>query len=139
MENNLHDDELQPNGDDTLLARWLAGDLSAEDLEALRNLEGYPDYVEMLQALEGLEMDEYSPTLAWQKLQPILEKEKEFQRLGKCVDELLIDQRTTISLFYLEGKCYNEIVEQTGFDWNKVRSLVQNGRRNLKKCMEQNE
>ena len=77
MENNLHDDELQPNGDDTLLARWLAGDLSAEDLEALRNLEGYPDYVEMLQALEGLEMDEYSPTLAWQKLQPILEKEKQ--------------------------------------------------------------
>ncbi len=68
MENNHHDDELPPNGDDTLLARWLAGDLSPEDLEALRNLEGYPDYVEMLHALEGMEMPEYSPTLAWQKL-----------------------------------------------------------------------
>ena len=51
-----------------MLARWLAGDLSPEDLEALRNLEGYPEYVEMLAALEGLEMDEYSPTLAWQKV-----------------------------------------------------------------------
>ncbi len=81
MENNLHNDELQPNGDDTLLARWLAGDLSPEDLEALRNLEGYPEYVEMLAALEGLEMDEHSPTLAWQKMQPELEKEKAAKEL----------------------------------------------------------
>ncbi|MCF8243725.1 MAG: FecR domain-containing protein [Saprospiraceae bacterium] len=82
MENNHHDDDLQPGNDDTLLARWLAGDLSPEDLEALRNLEGYPEYVEMLAALEGLEMDEYSPTLAWQKLQPILEKEKAEKEVG---------------------------------------------------------
>lgn len=89
MENTHHDDELQPNGDDTLLARWLAGDLSPEDLEALRNLEGYPDYVEMLHALEGMEMPEYSPTLAWQKLQPILEKEK----AEKEVDSGQLDDR----------------------------------------------
>ncbi|MCC6724459.1 MAG: FecR domain-containing protein [Saprospiraceae bacterium] len=75
MENNDHDDILLPDGssgDDTLLARWLAGDLSPEDLEALRNLEEYPDYVEMLHALEGMEMEEFSPTLAWQKLSPQL-------------------------------------------------------------------
>ncbi|MBK9014132.1 MAG: FecR domain-containing protein [Saprospiraceae bacterium] len=88
MENTHHDDEIQPSGDDTLLARWLAGDLSPEDLEALRNLEGYPDYVEMLHALEGMEMDEFSPTLAWQKLQPILEKEKEFGSLAVGITEL---------------------------------------------------
>ncbi len=74
MENNDHDNILKPEGsdDDTLLARWLAGDLSQEDLEALRNLEEYPDYVEMLHALEGMEMEEFSPTLAWQKLSPQL-------------------------------------------------------------------
>lgn len=72
MENNHHDDDLQHTSDETLLARWLAGELSPEDLEALRNLEGYPDYVEMLHALEGMEMPEYSPTLAWQKLAPEL-------------------------------------------------------------------
>lgn len=88
MENNHHDDELQPGNDDTLLARWLAGDLSPEDLEALRNLEGYTEYVEMLAALEGLEMDEYSPTLAWQKLQPELEKEKAFGSLAVDINEL---------------------------------------------------
>jgi hypothetical protein len=78
MENNDHDDILKPegSGDDTLLARWLAGDLSQEDLEALRNLEEYPDYVEMLHVLEGMELPEFSPTLAWQRLQPVLEKEK---------------------------------------------------------------
>jgi transmembrane sensor len=78
MENNDHDDILKPegSGDDTLLARWLAGDLSQADLEALRNLEEYPDYVEMLHVLEGMELPEFSPTLAWQRLQPVLEKEK---------------------------------------------------------------
>lgn len=77
MEDIDHDNDIQPSeGDDTLLARWLAGDLSPEDLEALRNLEGYPDYVEMLHALEGMELTEFSPTLAWQKLQPALETEK---------------------------------------------------------------
>ncbi len=44
-----------------------------------------------------------------------------------------------IKLFYLEGKCYNEIVEITGHEWNHVRSLIQNGRRNLKLCMEKQE
>ena len=46
------------------------------------------------------------------------------------------DQQQAIRLFYLEEKCYNEIVEITGQEWNQVRSFIQNGRRNLKICME---
>lgn len=53
-----------------------------------------------------------------------------------CLGTLTDDQKEAISLFYLESKCYNEIVEITGRDWNQVRSLIQNGRRNLKICME---
>jgi transmembrane sensor len=85
MENNDHDDILKPEGsdDDTLLARWLAGDLSQEDLEALRNLESYPDYVEMLHAFEGMEMEEFSPTLAWQKLSLQLAVEAEEAQKAK--------------------------------------------------------
>lgn len=56
------------NQDETLLARWLAGELQEGDLEALRNLEGYPEYVEMLEALEGMSMPDFSPTLSWQAL-----------------------------------------------------------------------
>lgn len=69
-------------------------------------------------------------------LDDMLEKEKEYQKLHGCIAGLNNDQRVVIDLFYLQGKCYNEIVEQTGLDWNKVRSLVQNGRRNLKICMD---
>ena len=41
------------------------------------------------------------------------------------------------SVFYLQNKCYNQIAEITGYDWNKVRSYIQNGRRNLKLCMDE--
>lgn len=65
-----------------------------------------------------------------------LDKEENFNRLDYCLGQLQQEQRTVIELFYLQGKCYNEIVSLTGMDWNKVRSYIQNGRRNLKICMD---
>lgn len=72
-------------------------------------------------------------------LNGVMEKEENFQKLEKCIASLSDEQRTIIKLFYLEGKCYNEIVEITGMEWNHVRSSIQNGRRNLKLCMEKKE
>ena len=69
-------------------------------------------------------------------LNGVLEKEENFKRLELCIGELTAEQQTAIRLFYLEEKCYNEIVEITGQEWNQVRSFIQNGRRNLKICME---
>lgn len=69
-------------------------------------------------------------------LNGVLEKEENFKKLEFCLGTLTDDQRETVKLFYLDGKCYNEIVEITGKDWNQVRSFIQNGRRNLKLCME---
>lgn len=69
-------------------------------------------------------------------LDEIKEKEWQLQAMGKCIDGLVHDQKKAIELFYLQEKCYNEITELTGMDWNKVRSLIQNGRRNLKICMD---
>ena len=69
-------------------------------------------------------------------LNGVMEKEENFKKLEKCIDSLSDEQQTMIKLFYLEGKCYNEIVEITGLEWNHVRSSIQNGRRNLKLCME---
>jgi RNA polymerase sigma-70 factor (ECF subfamily) len=71
-------------------------------------------------------------------LESVFEKERQLDKLGGCMQKLNEEQRQTVRLFYLENKCYNEITLITGFDWNKVRSLVQNGRRNLKICMEDN-
>ena len=72
-------------------------------------------------------------------LNGVMEKEENFKKMEFCLDTLIKEQRETIKLFYLEGKCYNEIVEITGQEWNQVRSLIQNGRRNLKICMEKEE
>lgn len=74
----------------------------------------------------------------FEHLDDVLEKENELKKLENCIEHLPDEQKQGIRLFYLNNKCYNEIAEQTGYDWNKVRSLIQNGRRNLKICMEKN-
>lgn len=71
-------------------------------------------------------------------LDTVLDKEHDFKRLERCLEILPEAQREAVKLFYLQNKCYNEITSITGSDWNKVRSLIQNGRRNLKNCMESN-
>jgi RNA polymerase sigma factor (sigma-70 family) len=72
-------------------------------------------------------------------LNGVLDKEENFQRLEFCLTTLAEDQRRAVTLFYMEGKCYNEIVQLMGQEWNQVRSFIQNGRRNLKHCMENKE
>ena len=69
-------------------------------------------------------------------LNGVMEKEDHLNRLSHCLETLSSDQRTVIELFYLQNKCYKEIEGATGLDWNKVRSHIQNGRRNLKICMD---
>jgi RNA polymerase sigma-70 factor (ECF subfamily) len=69
-------------------------------------------------------------------LDGVLEKEENLVQLEYCMGELAIEQRQAVALFYIEGKCYNEISALTGIEWNKVRSYIQNGRRNLKLCIE---
>ncbi len=71
-------------------------------------------------------------------LNGVFEKEEYLNQLAKCIDSLSPDQNQTVQLFYLQEKCYKEIAGITNTDWNKVRSLIQNARRNLKICMEKN-
>jgi len=68
----------------------------------------------------------------------VIDKEEQLDRLNLCMEQLQDEQKQSVRLFYLENKCYNEITEITGLEWNKVRSLIQNGRRNLKICMDKN-
>ncbi len=72
-------------------------------------------------------------------LEDILAKEQHLNGLEHCIEQLNSEQQQTIKLFYLEEKCYKDITEITGLEWNKVRSLIQNGKRNLKICMDKNE
>lgn len=65
-----------------------------------------------------------------------LEKEENLKQLDYCLGQLNKEQREVLELFYLQQKCYKEIVHQTGIEWNTVRSFIQNGKRNLKICMD---
>jgi RNA polymerase sigma factor (sigma-70 family) len=66
-----------------------------------------------------------------------LQKEEDYTKMEQCIEKLPDPQKVTIELFYLKSKCYNEIVSITGIEWSKIRSHIQNGRRNLKLCMEE--
>lgn len=67
-----------------------------------------------------------------------LSKEKELMNLEKAIDQLEEGQKQCIKLFYLNEKSYSEVVMETGFDMNKVKSYIQNGKRNLKIILTKN-
>jgi len=75
----------------------------------------------------------------WHPNNEVQEKEAKLNALENCISKLKKDQQQAVELFYLQEKCYNEIAEITGLDWNVIRSQIQNGRRNLKICMENHE
>lgn len=59
------------------------------------------------------------------------------QNLKRCIDRLKEEQQKCILLFYYEENCYQEISEQLNIPLKKVKSYIQNGKRNLKICMEE--
>ena len=61
-------------------------------------------------------------------------KEKE-EALNYCLDTLPDEQRQCIIHFFFDDFSYVDIVENTGFALNKVKSYIQNGKRNLKICI----
>ncbi len=65
--------------------------------------------------------------------------ERDLEALKKCIDQLKDEQQECIKLFYLEERCYQEIADATKYELKKVKSYIQNGKRNLKICMEQND
>ncbi|HRP30645.1 MAG TPA: sigma-70 family RNA polymerase sigma factor [Agriterribacter sp.] len=94
-----------------------------------------------LRTPKNLKTVEFNPEfMHWEEtvhLNGVLEKEAEYVKLEKCMEILPNEQKQAVHLFYLQKKCYDEIAEITGYEWNKVRSYIQNGRRNLKHCMEE--
>lgn len=66
------------------------------------------------------------------------ELEENLVAMEKCMEGLATEQRTAVNLFYIQEKCYKEIADETGFELGKVKSFIQNGKRNLKICLENN-
>jgi RNA polymerase sigma factor (sigma-70 family) len=62
--------------------------------------------------------------------------EENLRALEKCIETLVAEQKQCVSLFFLKEMSYKQIIEQTGLEIKKVKSYLQNGKRNLKICME---
>jgi RNA polymerase sigma factor (sigma-70 family) len=66
------------------------------------------------------------------------DKEAALAALEQCLEKLPVAQMDSIKLFFLKEKCYKEITQLTGFTLNEVKSYIQNGKRNLKICLDKN-
>ena len=61
-----------------------------------------------------------------------LEKDRTLDLMGNALDELSVEQKQCVTLFYLEKQSYQSIAATTGFSVLNVKSYIQNGKRNLK-------
>ena len=72
-----------------------------------------------------------------QELHPIDREEPSLEdALKKCIEQLKNEQKQCIELFYYQKHCYQEIAKQLNMNEKKVKSYLQNGKRNLKICLE---
>jgi RNA polymerase sigma-70 factor (ECF subfamily) len=70
-------------------------------------------------------------------LHPLDNEDPDMEKaLADCIEKLKDEQKKCIMQFYYEDKCYNEISKNLGINENKVKSHLQNGKRNLKLCIE---
>ncbi|MCL2650398.1 MAG: sigma-70 family RNA polymerase sigma factor [Candidatus Azobacteroides sp.] len=65
--------------------------------------------------------------------------EEEIAALKHCLEKLPKPQKMSISMFFIEEMSYADIAEQTGFLLKTVKSYIQNGKRNLKICIEKHQ
>jgi RNA polymerase sigma-70 factor (ECF subfamily) len=57
--------------------------------------------------------------------------------LKECVEKLRQEQKTCVELFYYQHKSYREIAQTLEMEEKKVKSYLQNAKRNLKICLEE--
>ncbi len=58
--------------------------------------------------------------------------------LKKCIEKLKLAQKQSIELFYFEQLTYQKISDKMQIDVKKVKSYIQNAKRNLKLCLDGN-
>ncbi len=63
-------------------------------------------------------------------------EERNEEALNNCIEKLKDEQKQCIRLFYFENKSYREICSVLNLEEKKVKSFIQNGKRNLKICLE---
>ncbi len=52
-------------------------------------------------------------------------------KIKEALNKLKYEQKICVELFYFDNLSYKEIAEKTGFEEKKIKSSIQNGKRNL--------
>jgi RNA polymerase sigma factor, sigma-70 family len=114
------------------LPAWLHTVTKNHCLMYLRSQKSITTYTDHDLSNTSMESDEV--------LHHIIKKEQSLEQLEAALQQLSQEQRTCITLFYLQNKSYTTIAQLTGFSMLQVKSFIQNGKRNLKiKMMEANQ
>lgn len=66
-----------------------------------------------------------------------VEKEMKLELLEEKISLLKDEQQQCVRLFFLEEKSYQQVSNELNLPLNKVKSAIQNGKRNLKILLEQ--
>lgn len=86
--------------------------------------------------LEGLKI-EHDFMESVEEMHPIDRDDPSLEdALRKCIEQLKKDQKKCIELFYYQNCSYQEISKALNIEEHKVKSYLQNGKRNLKICLE---
>jgi RNA polymerase sigma-70 factor (ECF subfamily) len=67
-----------------------------------------------------------------------IEEEAQLDEMGKAIASLNPEQKQCIKLFFFEKRSYYEIAIETGYSLKKVKSHIQNGKRNLRNYLIEN-
>ena len=66
-----------------------------------------------------------------------IEQDKKLVNMEEALQQLNKEQQLCVTLFYLQKKSYQDIADQTKFSLMQVKSHIQNGKRNLKRLIEE--
>lgn len=90
-----------------------------------------PEEIENISELEYKLEDSHN-------LEHVFIKESQLKNLEDAIKGLKNEQQKCIDLFYLKEKTYDEVANLTGYETKKVKSYIQNGKRNLKIILTEN-
>ncbi|MEI6946503.1 sigma-70 family RNA polymerase sigma factor [Paraflavisolibacter sp. H34] len=106
---------------------WLYMVAKNHCLMKLRNVQG--KYMEELTEETAAARPDSEPL-------EVEQNERAHEFLEEALKELGEEQRQCVTLFYLQKNSYQQIAEKTGYSLLKVKSAIQNGKRNLKLALE---
>ncbi len=71
-----------------------------------------------------------------QQIAHLEERDLLIEKMTIALETLKPEQKECVKLFYIQSKSYQDVSDITGYDLKKVKSYIQNGKRNLQIIME---